>query len=86
MIESLPLAMHIACTQMRMTPTEAVIAATANAAAAINRHHRLGAIAVGMQADLLILDVPNHRRWMYEPGRNCVRTVIQAGTMAATKG
>jgi imidazolonepropionase len=86
MIESLPLAMHIACTQMRMTPTEAVIAATANAAAAINRHHRLGAIAVGMQADLLILDVPNHRRWMYEPGRNCVRTVIQAGTVAATKG
>lgn len=79
MIESLPLVMHIACTQMRMTPTEALVAATANAAAAINRHHRLGAIAIGMQADLVVLDVPNHRRWMYEPGRNCVRAVLKHG-------
>ncbi len=86
MVESLPLAMHIACTQMRMTPMEAVAATTANAAAAINRHDRLGAIQIGMQADLLILDVPNHRQWMYEPGRNCVRSIIQAGTVAATNG
>lgn len=79
MVESLPLVMAIACTQMRMTPTEALVAATANAAAAINRHDRLGAIQVGMQADLVLLDVPNHLRWCYEPGRNSVRTVIKAG-------
>ena len=79
MVESLPLVMHIACTQMNMTPTEVIVAATANAAAAINRHDRLGAIAVGMQADLVILDVPNHNRWLYEPGRNCVRTVVKRG-------
>ena len=84
MIESLPLVMHIACTQMKMTPTEAIVAATANAAAAINRHDRLGAIAVGMQANLVILDVPNHNRWLYEPGRNCVRTVIKRGSVVAT--
>ena len=84
MIESLPLVMHITCTQMRMTPTEVVIAATANAATAINRHDRLGAIQIGMQADLLILDVPNHRQWMYEPGRSCVRTVLQRGSVVAT--
>ncbi|MFQ5415271.1 MAG: imidazolonepropionase [Phycisphaerae bacterium] len=81
MVESLPLAMAIACTQMRMTPTEALIAATANAAAAINRHHRVGTIATGMDADLVILDVPNHKRLCYEPGRNCVRTVIKRGTV-----
>ncbi len=79
MIESLPLVMHIACVQMRMTPLEAIVAATANAAAAISRQDRIGAIAVGMQADLVVLDVPNYARWMYEPGRNCVRTVIKRG-------
>ena len=83
MVESLPLTMHIACTQMRMTPTETIIAATANAAAAINRQDRIGAIGVGLQADLLILDVPNHRQWLYEPGRNCVRTVIKKGLVVA---
>lgn len=79
MIESLPLVMSIACTQMRMTPAEALIATTANAAAAINRQDRIGAIAVGMQADLVILDVPNFEQWAYNPGRNCVRTVIKKG-------
>lgn len=79
MIESLPLVMSMACTQMRMTPTEALVGATANAAAAINRQDRLGALQVGMQADLVLLDVPDHRRWAYEPGRNAVRRVIKRG-------
>lgn len=81
MIESLPLAMHLACTQMRMTPTEVVAAATANAAAAILRHDGCGAIDIGMAADLVILDVPNHARWLYEGGRNCVRAVLKAGAV-----
>jgi imidazolonepropionase len=79
MVESLPLSMAIACTQMRMTPAEALIAVTANAAAAIDRHDRLGAIRNGYQANLTVLDVPNLERWMYEPGRNCVQAVIQSG-------
>ncbi len=79
MVESLPLVMSIACTQMRMTPIEVVVAATANAAAAVNRQDRLGAMQVGMQADLAVLDVPTIERWLYEPGRNCVRTVVKAG-------
>lgn len=79
MVESLPLTMTIACTQMRMTPMEVLVAVTANAAAAIGRADRVGAIAVGHQADLVILDVPNIRQWMYEPGRNCVRGVVKGG-------
>jgi imidazolonepropionase len=86
MIESLPLAMSIACTQARMTPTEVVVAATANAAAALDRHDRLGGIEVGMQADLLVLDVDNHRRWLYEPGRNCTRAVIKRGELVVDLG
>jgi len=79
MVESLPLVLSIACAQMRMTPIEAVVAATANAAAAVGRHDRLGAIEVGMQADLTVLDVPSVERWLYEPGRNCVRAVVKNG-------
>jgi imidazolonepropionase len=79
MVESLPLVMAIACTQMRMTPIEAVVAVTANAAAAVSRHDRLGAVRVGMQADLVVLDVPTVERWVYEPGRNCVRNVLKGG-------
>ena len=83
MVESLPLVMSMACIQMRMTPTEVLVAATANGAAAINRQNRVGAIQVGMQADLVVLDAPNHNRWLYEPGRNCVRIVIKKGRVVA---
>lgn len=79
MVESLPLTLTIACTQCRITPMEALVAATANAAAALSRQDRLGAIAVGMQADVLVLDVPNHARWLYECGRNGVRAVVRKG-------
>ena len=81
MIESLPLVMNIACTQMRITPIEALVAVTANAAAAVNRHDRVGALAKGMQADLVVLDVASPEQWVYEPGRNCVRAVFKRGEL-----
>ena len=79
MVASLPLVMSIACTQMRLTPTECLVAATANAAAAINRHDRLGAMAVGMQADLVVLGTPNFDRFCYELGHYPVQKVIKNG-------
>ena len=79
MVESLPLVMSIACTQMRMTPAEVIVATTVNAAAAINRADRVGTIKKGMQADLVILDVDNHNELPYHAGRNCVRTVVKRG-------
>ncbi len=85
MVESLPLVMTIAGTQMRMTPTESIVAVTANAAAAVDRQDCVGSIEVGMQADLVVLDVPNHRRLVYEPGRNCVRTVLKRGVVVASR-
>jgi len=85
MVESLPLTMTIACTQMRMTPVEVLVAATANAAVAIGRSDRIGAIEIGYQADLVVLDVPNLERWMYEPGRNCVRAVIKRGRVVVDR-
>lgn len=79
MIESLGLVMSMACTMLRLTPLEALVACTANAAAALGRADRIGAIAVGHQADLLILDVPDVSLWAYRVGVNPVRRVIKAG-------
>lgn len=84
MIESLPLVMSIACTMLRMTPLECLVACTANAAAALRRADRLGAIAVGHQADLLVLDIPNVGLWPYRVGVNPVRTIIKRGRRIAT--
>ncbi len=79
MIESLPLIMSIAATLLKMTPLESLVACTANGAAAIRRADWLGAIAVGHQADLLILDIPNVNLWAYRVGVNPVAKVMKAG-------
>jgi len=79
MVESLPLTLSIACTQMQMTPTECLVAATANAAAALRRNDRIGAIAKRYQSDITILDISSHNRFLYEIGRYFVATVIKAG-------
>ncbi|HXV64890.1 MAG TPA: imidazolonepropionase [Vicinamibacteria bacterium] len=79
MVESLPLVLSIACTQMRMTPGEALVAATETAAAALRRGDRIGTIREGMQADLVLLDVPSVEEWLCQVGRNAVRAVIKKG-------
>lgn len=78
-IESLPLVMNIACCQLRMLPAEALVACTANAAAAVAEHRRLGAIEVGFDGDLTILDACSLEEWFYTPGRSRVRAVIKRG-------
>jgi imidazolonepropionase len=83
-IDSLPLVLNIACCQLRLLPIEALVAATANAAAAIDEQGRLGAIAVGHQADLTLLDALDVDDWMYSPGRPRVRTVFKAGEIVHT--
>ena len=79
MIESLPLIMSIAASLLKLTPVESLVACTANAAAALGRADRIGAIAKGHLADLLILGVPNLYGWTYRVGVNPVRTVMKRG-------
>jgi imidazolonepropionase len=85
MIESLPLVMSIAASLLRMTPLESLVACTANAAAALHRADRIGATAHGLTADLLILDVPDVDRWVYQVGVNPVRTVIKRGQVVSER-
>jgi imidazolonepropionase len=77
--ENLPLVGTMACTQMKMLPSETLAALTYNAAAAIGCGDRLGCIAVGKQADLLICDVSDYRQLFYHFGVNHVWRVIKRG-------
>jgi imidazolonepropionase len=78
---SMPLMMTIACTQMRMSPEEAITAATLNGAAALTKSDSTGSIEIGKEADILIVDIPDYRHLVYHFGVNHVRTVIKAGTV-----
>ena len=76
---SLPTAMAIACRYQKMLPSEALNAATINAAFAIGLGDKIGSIEVGKQADILILDAEDYRATAYEFGGNCIKTVIKNG-------
>ena len=70
----------LACRYMRLTPAQAIAAATINAAAAIGRADRIGSLEPGKQADLLILSVPDYRHLGYRFGTNLVQMIIKKGT------
>ncbi len=76
---SMQMILSIACAQMRMTPAEAVTAATINAAYSLSRGDRLGSIEAGKQADLVVYDCPDYRQIPYLFGINHVSTVIKTG-------
>jgi imidazolonepropionase len=84
--ESMPFVIALACRFMRMTPAEAVVAATVNAAHAIGRGADLGRVQPGCQADLLILDADDYRHLGYRFGTNLVHTVIKRGQVVCTSG
>jgi len=68
--------LSLACTQMKMTPAEAIVASTMNGACAVRREHRLGSIEPGKQADLAIYDVTDYREIPYFAAVNfCVATL-----------
>ncbi|MFX1539615.1 MAG: imidazolonepropionase [Promethearchaeota archaeon] len=79
MTESMQLIMTLACLNMRMTPAEAISAATINAAHAINRSHLVGSLEPSKQADIVIMDVPNHEHIPYHFGVNLVKNVLKNG-------
>ena len=68
--------LSLACAQMRMTPAEAICAATFNAAHALGRANKLGSLEPGKQADLAIFDVEDYREIPYYFGMNhCCMTI-----------
>ncbi len=76
---SMPLVMNLACISMRMTPAEALTAATYNAACAINRQHQIGSLEIGKQADVVLWNVKNYQELQYLFGVNHVKAVWKKG-------
>lgn len=74
---SMPFCIAVAVRDMRMTPAEAVWAATAGGARALRRED-VGALRPGMSADLVELDAPSHVHLAYRPGVPLVRRVYRA--------
>ncbi len=78
---SLPLTMSLACTQMRMTPAEALTACTINAAYSLGRGDQVGSLEVGKQADLVVYDCKDYRQIPYFFGANLVHKVVKRGVV-----
>ena len=74
--------LSLACTQMRMTPAEAIVAATMNGACAVRRGQRLGSIEVGKQADIAVYDVADYREIPYFAAVNFCSATFKRGEIA----
>jgi imidazolonepropionase len=83
--ESMPLVCSLACTQLGLSPAEALSAATVNAAHVLGRADRKGRLAPGYDADLVLLDAPDWRYLAYHLGGRVVSEVILAGRPAAAR-
>jgi imidazolonepropionase len=77
--ESMQFVIALACRTMKLTPAQAIAAATINAAHAIRRADSIGSIEVGKQADMLILSAPDYHQVGYRYGTNLVKQVIKRG-------
>jgi imidazolonepropionase len=80
---SMPMAMSLACTQMKMSPAEAITAATINGAWALRLADRKGSIEPGKDADLAVFDVEDYREIPYWYGANHCRMTVLNGVIAA---
>ena len=76
---SMPMMLSLAVTQMRMSPTEAITAATINAAASLGRIESIGSLDAGKLANLVIYDCGDYRELAYWFGVSLVRDVFVRG-------
>lgn len=76
---SMQMIIALACRQMKLTPAEAINAATLNAAYAIGRADEIGSIKAGKKADIIVLNIPDHQQLPYWFGMNLAERVIKNG-------
>jgi len=80
--ESLPLVCSLACTQLGLSPEEALTACTVNAAHVLARADRKGRIAPGYDADIVLVGAEDWRHIAYHLGGPVVHTVLRGGRIA----
>jgi imidazolonepropionase len=78
---SMPMAMSLACTHMKMLPAEAIAAATINGAWALRAADRKGTIEPGKDADLAVFEVEDYREIPYWFGANRCAMTVMSGTV-----
>ena len=76
---SLPLVCSLACTQLHLSPAEALTAVTVNAAHVLGAAERVGRIAPGLDANLVLLDAPDWRYLAYHLAGEIVAVVVKDG-------
>jgi imidazolonepropionase len=77
--ESMPMILSLACLRMKLTPAEAITAATINSAYAIDKGNSIGSLEQGKKADMVVWDVKNYKEIPYHYGVNLVDKVIKDG-------
>lgn len=80
-VTDLQLAAQMACYAMGLTPAQALTAVTWNAAQALDVETHVGGLQPGKVANIVIHDVPNLERWIYELGRNTATHVVLNGKL-----
>ncbi|MEA2453339.1 MAG: imidazolonepropionase [Actinomycetota bacterium] len=81
-IASLPLAMALGCRLYSLSPMEALVGATVNAAYVLGLENEAGRIESGLAADLVILDAPSFEHLVYRPDADHIVAVIRDGDVA----
>jgi imidazolonepropionase len=79
--ESLPLCCSLAATQLELSPAESLAACTVNAAHVLGRSDRLGRLAPGYRADIVLLDAPDWRYLAYHLGGDLVARIVASGEL-----
>jgi len=82
----MPLVLSLACTHMRMSPAEAISAATINGACAVRRAESVGSLEPGKQADVILLNANDCREIPYWFGVNLVDVTIKRGVVVYKQG
>jgi imidazolonepropionase len=82
---SMSMILSLASTQLRMTPAEAISAATINPAYSLRQHDRVGSLEVGKYADLAAFDVAGYREIPYHFGVNLCSLTMKRGVVIHSK-
>jgi imidazolonepropionase len=82
---SMPMVLSLACAQLRMTPAEAIAAATANAAYSLRRDHKIGSLEAGKQADIAVFEVEDYREIPYYFGMDKCWMTLKKGQIIFRK-
>lgn len=83
---TMPMVLSLACTQMKMSPAEAISASTINAAYSLNRGDKIGSLEPGKSANFVILDCEDYRELPYWFGMSHTHSVYVRGRCVSRSG